>query len=245
MKQFLTYILAACFLFGAVSCEKTPEPGQGKPSGSLTLKDVDLHSEVSSISATTVTFDYSVNLDAVANMPLELMLRYSVSASFPTEATEVVKLKKNETSATLTEMEDIPAGEGAILAQGTYTLNIAKATSGWSANMLEGSNVNTYVKGEAYVLANGTKGVGLYKAKLNKDETGDEGNTHFLNNANKAYLPVAVAGARFLGFDFGTETGIGEVETESENAVIYDLAGRRVQGAQKGIFIVNGKKVVK
>ena len=105
MKQFLTYILAACFLFGSVSCEKTPEPGQGKPSGSLTLKDVDLHSEVSSISATTVTFDYSVNLDAVANMPLELMLRYSVSASFPTEATEVVKLKKNETSATLTGLQ--------------------------------------------------------------------------------------------------------------------------------------------
>ena len=149
--------------------------------------------------------------------------------------------------ATMTAVEGVlPANTGVILKNaGTYTFKTAAATGSVEGNLLRGSVEDTYVEGEAYVLANGTKGVGLYKAKLNKDETGDEGNTHFLNNANKAYLPVAVAGARFLGFDFGTETGIGEVETESENAVIFDLAGRRVQGAQKGIFIVNGKKVIK
>ena len=149
--------------------------------------------------------------------------------------------------ATMTAVEGVlPANTGVILKNaGTYTFKTAAATGSVEGNLLRGSVEDTYVEGEAYVLANGTKGVGLYKAKLNKDETGDEGNTHFLNNANKAYLPVAVAGARFLGFDFGTETGIGEVETESENAVIFDLAGRRVQGVQKGIFIVNGKKVVK
>lgn len=70
----------------------------------------------------------------------------------------------------------------------------------------------------------------------------------FQNNANKAYLPVtAGAGARFLSFDFGTETAIDELKAENGNqkTETFDLAGRRVQNAQRGIFIVNGKKVVK
>ena len=41
----------------------------------------------------------------------------------------------------------------------------------------------------------------------------------------------------------GEETGIDAVETEEE-VVIYDLTGRRVEKMQKGIYIVNGKKVV-
>ena len=64
----------------------------------------------------------------------------------------------------------------------------------------------------------------------------------------KAYLPVnAGAGARFLSFDFGTETAIDELKAENGNqkTETFDLAGRRVQNAQRGIFIVNGKKVVK
>ncbi len=119
-------------------------------------------------------------------------------------------------------------------------------------NMLKGSVTNTYVKGDAYVLSapNGVGSVGLYKATLNKDENGNTGESHFKNNAGKAYLPAAASGARFLVFSFGDdmETGITETENENvktENTVVYDLAGRRVQGAQKGIFIVNGKKVVR
>ena len=43
------------------------------------------------------------------------------------------------------------------------------------------------------------------------------------------------------------ETSISEVKTENGNVKteIYDLAGRRVQNAQKGVFIVNSKVVVK
>jgi hypothetical protein len=121
-----------------------------------------------------------------------------------------------------------------------------------SGNLLAGSAVDTYVPGPAYVLANGANGVGLYKAKLNKDVNGDTGTTHFKNNAGKAYLPVPEepADACFLVFNFGddVETGITETENENvktENAEVYDLAGRRVQVAHKGIFIVNGKKVVR
>ena len=41
-----------------------------------------------------------------------------------------------------------------------------------------------------------------------------------------------------------TATGIGFVTTDTQNAVIYNLSGQRVMKAQKGIYIVNGKKVV-
>ena len=92
-----------------------------------------------------------------------------------------------------------------------------------------------------YVLAQPDgKDVAFYQAKLDAENK-------FQNNANKAYLPVANASTARISFDFGTETAIDELEGESVNVktVVYDLAGRRVQGAQKGIFIVNGKKVIK
>ena len=64
----------------------------------------------------------------------------------------------------------------------------------------------------------------------------------------KCYLTLSDASARYnaLFFD-GTETGIESLEGENAcvKAGIYDLAGRRVQNAQKGVFIVNGKVVIK
>ena len=42
-----------------------------------------------------------------------------------------------------------------------------------------------------------------------------------------------------------TETGISSVNTEVQNAAAYDLQGRRVQKAENGVFIINGKKVLK
>ena len=38
--------------------------------------------------------------------------------------------------------------------------------------------------------------------------------------------------------------GISFVTIDTENAVVYDMQGRRVMNAQKGLYIVNGKKVV-
>ena len=45
----------------------------------------------------------------------------------------------------------------------------------------------------------------------------------------------------------GEETGIGEVKGENGKVktAVYDLSGRRVQKGQKGIFIQNGKVMVK
>ena len=64
----------------------------------------------------------------------------------------------------------------------------------------------------------------------------------------KCYLTLPEASARYNALFFeGTETAIESVQSieSTTNTVVYDLAGRRVQNAQKGVFIVNGKVVIK
>ena len=48
--------------------------------------------------------------------------------------------------------------------------------------------------------------------------------------------------ALFLGF--GDADAISSIKAETENAEIFNLAGQRLQKLQKGINIVNGKKVL-
>ena len=51
-------------------------------------------------------------------------------------------------------------------------------------------------------------------------------------------------GAIFMGLD-DESTGIESVQTEKGNGyTIYNLQGQRVTGANKGLFIVNGKKML-
>ena len=60
-------------------------------------------------------------------------------------------------------------------------------------------------------------------------------------------VPSSPAHARALSIVFeGETTGISTVKTDADtkDAVIYDLQGRRVMQPTKGLFIVNGKKVV-
>ncbi|MCF2634768.1 hypothetical protein [Prevotellamassilia timonensis] len=63
----------------------------------------------------------------------------------------------------------------------------------------------------------------------------------------KAYLHVVDSEAAPMGlvFDFGGETtGVESIEVNTDNQVIYDLSGRRVAKAGKGLYIINGKKVL-
>ena len=110
-------------------------------------------------------------------------------------------------------------------------------------NALLGGVAAANISEGAYVLANGTNGVGLYKAMMNQSN-----NTAWKNNGFKAYLPASAipADAPSLSFVFDTETGIeGVGAAKAGKSAIYDLSGRRVQSAQKGIYIINGKKIVK
>ena len=66
--------------------------------------------------------------------------------------------------------------------------------------------------------------------------------------ANKAYLDVSTSAPDVLQIITEEEyiTGIHEMNTSTtdETKVIYDLQGRRVQAPSKGLYIVNGKKMI-
>ena len=204
--------------------------------------------EVTSLPVTITTAGY-----ATFYCPVAVILPEGLEAYYVGETTN--------NSAKMTLIEGvIPANTGVILKgnEGTYDLTIATETSVASdeINLLTGTVASAYVEDDSYVLSKQTEGVGFYKAMKNfynnngtwtKDK--DKG-THFLNNGFKAYLPKPDGtpdAARFFVFDFGTETAIENVEgaENTADAVVYDLAGRRVQNAQKGVFIVNGKVVIK
>ena len=148
----------------------------------------------------------------------------------------------------------LPANTGVIVkaAQGTYEFKYsAEDAADVSANILKGTVKDEYIEGKAYVLGN-KNGIGFYQAELNKNATGNDGTTHFKNNAYKSYLlatdiPATLSRSAGFRFSFGGTTVIEEVEVENEkvNEAIYDLAGRRLNEITKpGIYIINGKKVL-
>lgn len=138
----------------------------------------------------------------------------------------------------------LPANQAVILkgAEGDYEFAYTEETAVVEGNLLKGTLFNTNVAAWAYVLGN-NGGVGLFKATLNQAE-----GTAFLNNANKAYLlasDVVNTPQGALRFNFGGTTAIESVVTGLDtNAAIYDLSGRRVEKAVKGIYIQNGKKII-
>ena len=158
----------------------------------------------------------------------------------------------NTNYITMTEIVGsvIPANTGVILegAKGPYSFNITNDVAAIDNNLLTGTVAATYVTEEAYVLSapNGdvTK-LGLYTANRNKVD-----NTAFKNNSHKAYLPKSVLSAEAQNsngfrFDFDGTTAIEDVEVEeTEVKAIYDLQGRKVENPTKGIYIINGNKVL-
>lgn len=160
----------------------------------------------------------------------------TLNAAYP--ANEVVPAK----TALLLKATETPATNQEF----TYTIvnsdEVAPAD-----NLLHGSveATETHVEGATayYKLAQDKEeGIGFYWANAN--------GTAFTNGANKAYLAVKGNFSQMRGFSFESmTTGINNVvanTNNSKNAVIYDLNGRRVNSlnAAKGVYIVNGKKII-
>ena len=163
----------------------------------------------------------------------------------------------------------LPAKTGVIIkaSKGDYTFTYSSEENNNVTSAFEGTLVNEIITPAAnttyYVLANGDNGVGLYKAKMNrygdgsKVPTDKKDGTRFLNNANKVYLPVVnddaddEPAAEALVMRFGRGQGTTEIENMEttdngqQTTVIYDLTGRRIEKiVEKGMYIINGKKVV-
>lgn len=155
----------------------------------------------------------------------------------------------NET-ATLTPITTgtLPAHTGVIInatpnTQYTFRYKNNYGGSEGISNLLEGSFNDTRISGGGYVLSIQNGEVGLYKAQEKDDGT-------FLNNANKAYLPARAVPASLQSNGFRIniegETYINQPSFEKNNSDVgvFDLQGRKVLQMDKGIYIVNGKKVL-
>lgn len=140
----------------------------------------------------------------------------------------------------------IPANTGVVLKGGYIEISTENTYIGTvepiEDNLLKGTNYDMMIDEEAYVLACVDGKYGFYKAEMNDGK--------FLNNSNKAYLPVSAihAGASMgasLRFDFNNiATSIEDVEVKDREDEIYDFTGRRINTPVKGMYIINGKKVV-
>ena len=156
------------------------------------------------------------------------------------------KMKENHSY----EAEDvIPAGTGVLLKTETATEYQFTVTTDPGVedddNYLFGSDIDAQTNaGEGdwkyyKLITKGGKDLGFY--------FGVEDGAPFTNGAHKAYLAVPAGQAPAKGFVLGEETdGINAIDNSQQQIVegIYNLAGQRVNKAQKGIYIVNGKKVV-
>lgn len=171
-----------------------------------------------------------------------------VALTLPGEGLKAYTVTVNGESATLNEIEGgvIPAETGVVLegAEGTYNLTVGGAAEVISGNELLGTFAASYVTEDAYVLGyvgeEGSKEVGFFTATKNQQE-----GASWLNNGFKAYLPKT-GSSLTLRFNFGGTTAIESVLNNGidANAAIYDLSGRRVEKAVKGIYIQNGKKII-
>lgn len=163
------------------------------------------------------------------------------------EGTQVFKVSLDGRKITMTEIEDgiVKKFEGVVLKSTTPNITMTKtdeeSSYDYYGNDLWGTAYKITNPGNAYVLSyKSSAGVAFYRLS-------DNGTIA----ANKAYLKFNSSSAahEFFTFDFDTTaTGVDSINTQDseENAdvKIYDLQGRRVANPGKGIYIVNGKKVL-
>ena len=151
----------------------------------------------------------------------------------------------------LTQVDEAPAGEGLYIkgTAGRYTIPVQE-TMMFYRNLLVGLTEDTNVtpttaSNTNFILANGIHGIGFYT--LSQAGT---------ISAGKAYLTLPsnavqnLTNGITLEFEDEETTGISEevtVNGEKSADVWFTIDGRKLNGnpTQKGIYIVNGRKVVK
>lgn len=155
------------------------------------------------------------------------------------------KINDDKTSVTLTKVDKVPAGAGVVLkkigSSETATVTVAASADALSDNQMVGVTADNTVGAVTLVAANAYVLSGQKFCKVSSEATD-------YMPAGKAYLAApANASAKSLAIDFGTPTGLANVETSAEKAdnVYYNIQGMRVaKPTAPGMYIVNGKKVL-
>ena len=194
-------------------------------------------------------------LEAVTELPItlsEVNGKYYRTFSAPVDIANitgatmnnVTVATDNKTASTveMTATNGLVAGNGVVLigTSTTATATIGTAQASATTNLKPqyasepaSAHANHYFLGTK--TSNSEKVVGFYLLK----DTGKTGGF-------KAYIEKNASTAK-EGFDlvFGNEvTGIDAIENGADNGAVFNLQGQRVNKAQKGVYIQNGKKVI-
>ena len=184
---------------------------------------------------------YRYFLEKVTSLPVTissvgLSTLYSpVALTIPTGVTAYVA-EYNGTYLHLEEIADIiPANTGVILAgTASTTYNFDITTGGSASSALTGSVAAIVRPDNSYVLSVGDYGLGFY------------GDGATVIPGFKAYYQGSTNVKGFVGFEFDDATAIQTIDNgqQTTDASIFNLAGQRISKMQKGINIVNGKKIM-
>lgn len=193
--------------------------------------------DVTSVSGTVFEKDIQIDVtrrsDGVADHPTEFTITGSNDASTFTDVA-VVEVPNAVSGAEATCSFEIPAGVS--YTQLRFSVTKTPLMRGYwhmAEFQLYPRSLDPVCKNVLYPDAYEAIKKALADAKAATECTEDEINS--LQTAYDAYLAVV-----------DSQTGISEIESNnSVSSAIYDLQGRRVAVANKGIYIINGKKVVK
>lgn len=159
----------------------------------------------------------------------------------------------NDNKLSLNEVEgnQVPANTG-VLVQSNKTSAMYVYIE--SAPAVEGNLLRASVTEQTTTGADDTKEYKYYMLSYNKDNEnlgfywGENDGAAFTSKVGRAYLAVEKTNevAAVKGFSLSDmETGISQIwGSAANNGVIYDLQGRRVERAVRGLYIVNGRKVM-
>ena len=162
-----------------------------------------------------------------------------------TGVTAYIATQVNAETISLKEVTSAPANTPVIIKgddQKTYYLQTKYSSlDNVTGNLLQASDGSVTGDGSTiYALGVGKTGVnegvvGFYLV--------NDGQTI---PAGKAYLNTGASVKEFLTFDFDDATAVSEVKNEGVNSgnSIFNLAGQKMSKLQKGVNIVNGKKVL-
>ena len=138
--------------------------------------------------------------------------------------------------------EAIPANTGVILLGSNTSLTMLPRTTEEIVTIEDGALKHSagaakdITSENSYVLANKTTGWGFYKVGASASAL----------PMNKAYLVLPTNTPQsFVRCFFGNTTGLDSTPLQNASTNnIYDLSGRQVKVASKGVYIINGKKVL-
>lgn len=185
----------------------------------------------------TIKFNAAQNINGVRHIatfsaPFATIIPTGVKAYY-------VSAKGTEATMTAIDAKAIPANQGVILTSESDAAVTMVPAAGETVATITGNQLGnsagadkTLTAGEGYILGNGTEGTAFYPCKAGSLPI------------NKAYL--LGNGESAIVMNFGNAvTGINTIAAPaSAKAPIFDLSGRRVVKATKGLYIQNGKKVI-